>query len=469
MVGENGAGKSTLMKILSGAYKMDSGTIKLNGKNIHVANPRHAQDLGISIIYQELTLTPNQTVATNIFLAREKGMPGPLGQLGFTSYRAMRRATEILLKRVGANFSANILVRNLSVAQQQLVEIAKALAGDAKVIIMDEPTSSLGESEVRSLMGIIRQLREQGLGIIFISHHLDEVFEIADRLVVLRDGQCVAEKPIQDASINETVSLMVGRPIEETFIRTPSPIGQTVLEVKGLTRKGILEDINFDLKRGEILGIAGLVGSGRTELVRALFGADPITRGQILIDGKPVHLTSPAKALRVGIGFVPEDRKQHGLILPQTVQRNIMLPNLDSLSIASIVRRGQAQKQSKDFVERLNIRTPSLSQLVGHLSGGNQQKVVLAKWLASNPKILILDEPTRGIDVGAKAEVYAIMDKLASMGIGIIMVSSELLEVLQMSDRILVMREGRATAMISRQEASQELIMSYASGSQKPS
>ncbi len=463
LVGENGAGKSTLMKILSGAYKMDAGVIKLDGQPVQIANPRHAQDLGITIIYQEFNLTPNQTVATNIFLAREKTLPGFLGRLGLTSYPAMRQAAEALLERVDANFSPNALVRNLSVAQQQLVEIAKALATDARLIIMDEPTSALGEGEVQALMDIIRQLRDQGLGIIFISHHLDEVFEIADRIVVLRDGHRVAAMPTRDATIDQVIALMVGRSIEETFVRTKSEIGPPILEVRGLTRKGSIEDVSFDLRRGEILGIAGLVGSGRTELVRALFGADPITAGEIRVDGRPVHLSSPAEALEAGIGFVPEDRKRHGLILSQTVVRNIMLPNLDRLASGVFVRRGQAHEQAKTFVDRLNIRTPSLAQLVGRLSGGNQQKVVLAKWLASDPKILILDEPTRGIDVGAKAEVYAIMDQLASMGIAIIMVSSEMLEILQMSDRILVMREGRVAAILSREEASQERIMAYAS------
>jgi ribose transport system ATP-binding protein len=465
LIGENGAGKSTLMKILSGAYQMDVGTVYINGQPVSPENPRHAQDLGIAIIYQEFNLTPNQSVATNIFLGREPAFEGVLGTAAIVNQRQMRREAARLLERVGARFSPDQLVKNLSVAERQMVEIAKALSVKAKVIIMDEPTSALGEGEVKVLFDIVRTLKEQGLGVIFITHRLDEIFEIADRVVVLRDGKQVGEMLLGDATPQKLIALMVGRPIAEMYQKTETSAGSVVLEVRGLSRTGVIEDVSFALRHGEILGIAGLVGSGRTEMVRAIFGADRRTSGQILIEGKPTDIRSPRSAVLAKMALVPENRQVHGLVLAQSVERNIILPNLNWLSnLAGLVKKREARTVADDYVGRLNIRTPSLIQRVRLLSGGNQQKVVLAKWLAASPKVLILDEPTRGIDVGAKAEVHALMSRLAAQGIGIIMISSELPEVLQMSDRILVMHEGRVAAILDKAQATQEIIMSHASG-----
>jgi ABC-type sugar transport system ATPase subunit len=464
LLGENGAGKSTLMKILSGAYSLDKGEIQLKGQRVTPQNPHHAQELGISIIYQEFNLTPNQDVATNIFLGREPYQSGPLGLMRFVDRQHMRREAAKLLERVGARFSVEALVRHLSVAEQQMVEIAKALAVKAEVIIMDEPTSALGDEEVAVLFDIIRSLKEQGLAIIFITHRMEEVFRIADRIIVFRDGRRVGGMPISQATPEGIISLMVGRPVEEFFQRSNGQTGQVVLEARGLTRRGVIEDVSFSLHRGEILGIAGLVGAGRTETARAIFGADPLDAGEIFIENQRLDIISPEMAVKAGLALVPESRQQQGLMLIHSVERNIAVPNLNRLFPNRIVNQNKTRELSQQYVDRLNIRTPGLEQQVMFLSGGNQQKVVLAKWLAANPKVLILDEPTRGIDVGAKAEVHAIMSNLAQQGIGIIMISSEMPEVLAMSDRIVVMCEGRVAGILSRAEATQERIMAYASG-----
>ena len=464
LMGENGAGKSTLIKILSGAYRADAGTMRLGGELYDPKDPRQAQRHGIAVIYQEFNLTPNQDVATNVFLGREPDMPGPLRALSVVNRGRMVRETQRLLESLGAGFSPRTLVKNLSVAEQQMVEIAKALSAEARIIIMDEPTSALGEDEVRVLFELVRRLRERGLAIIFITHRVDEIFSIADRVVVLRDGERVGELSIAEATPQKVIALMVGRDVGDVFRKKRVAPGEVVLEARGLTRRGIIEDVSFTLRRGEILGVAGLVGSGRTEIARALFGADPLDAGEVLIAGQPVTIASPADAVRAGLALVPENRKEDGLILMQTVRENIALPNLDALSGAlGVVQRDKASAMAARYVDRLSIRTPSLSQRVEYLSGGNQQKTVLAKWLASDPKVLILDEPTRGIDVGAKAEVHALMSQLAEMGIGIIMISSELPEILGMSDRILVVAEGRITAVLDASEATQETIMAYAS------
>jgi ribose transport system ATP-binding protein len=465
LLGENGAGKSTLMKILSGVYKADEGEIYLNETQIQPQDPHQAQELGISIIYQEFNLTPNQNVYTNIFLGREPMYKGVLGSLGIVNARYMRQYSNQLLDQVGARFSNDRLVRNLSVAEQQMVEIAKALSVQAKVIIMDEPSSALGKEEVRVLFDIIRDLKKQGLAIIFITHRLEEVFEIADRAIVFRDGRRAGEVKVAEATTEQIIGLMVGRALDRSAVHERiSATQDVVLQVCNLNRKGVLHDISFDLHRGEILGLAGLVGAGRTETARAIFGADRIDSGEIIIDGKHVEITSPDSAVKAGLALVPEGRQTQGLVLIQTVERNIALPNLDALSRNSFVNRGRMRQVVQKYVDKLNIRTPSLEQHVLNLSGGNQQKVVLAKWLASDPKVLILDEPTRGIDVGAKAEVYAIMNDLVRQGIGIIMISSEMPEILAISDRILVMYEGRIMGEMARNEATQERIMTLASG-----
>ncbi|MBC8449028.1 MAG: sugar ABC transporter ATP-binding protein [Chloroflexi bacterium] len=464
LVGENGAGKSTLMKILCGAYRKDTGRILLHGQEVDIESPSHAQELGVAIIYQEFNLTPNQSAAANIFLSREPRQSGLGRFFNFVDRRRMEREAQEHLNRVGARVPATTLISDLSVAQQQMVEVAKALAVDARIIIMDEPTSALGEDEVETLFEIIGTLKGQGIAIIFISHRLEEVFQIADRVVVLRDGLRVDSKPIGETSSDDVIHMMVGRELTDMFHKEVADIGAPLLEVKGLTRRGAVEDANFTLRSGEILGFAGLVGAGRTETARLIFGVDRKDAGEVWIDGQQVRIGSPHDAVEAGLGFVPEDRGTQGLVLGLPVLENIVLPTLDEHA-----RRGWMDKRSlrdtaQDFVDKLNIRTPHLRQKAMFLSGGNQQKVVLAKWLAMQPKILIMDEPTRGIDVGAKAEVHALMSELAQQGMGIIMISSELREILGMSDRILVMHEGKVATILDRAEATQEKIMAYASG-----
>lgn len=467
LVGENGAGKSTLMKILSGAHHKDAGKILLDGREVEIESPHHAQQLGVAIIYQEFNLTRNQTVAANIYIAREPRVPGLAGWLGFVDRPRMEAEAAQVLARIRARIPPNEKVRELSVAQQQMVEIAKAIAVQAKILIMDEPTAALGESETEVLFETVRELKSQGIAIIFITHRLEEMFRIADRVVVLRDGQRVGELPIAEATSDRVVQMMVGRSLQEIFRKETAEIKDPILEVRGLTRRGAVQDVSFTLRRGEILGFSGLVGAGRTETARLLFGADARDAGEVFLEGRPLRVGSPTAAVKAGIGLVPEDRGLQGLVLKLSVQENIVLATLPRHSAAGWMNRPLIRKTAQAFTEQLSIRTPHLRQKTMLLSGGNQQKVVLAKWLASNPKVLILDEPTRGIDVGAKAEVHALMSRLARSGIGIIMISSELPEIMAMSDRIVVMHEGRIAAILDRSEATQELVMAYASGQQK--
>ena len=473
LIGENGAGKSTLMKILSGVYAMDQGSISLEGRPVHIHSPHQGQQLGISIIYQEFNLMPNLSVMENIFVGREAG------RFGMVSRSRLRQQTRALLERLGVRLDTDAIVRNLSVAEQQMVEIAKALSLQVKVLVMDEPTSALTEVEVTRLLEIMRDLKRDGIGVIFISHRLEEVLEICDRVAVLRDGQNVGSLPASAATEDELIRMMVGRPRSELFDtheRFSVPAAATgptepdaVLEVRGLTRRGtaqdatatVLEDVSFSLRRGEILGMAGLVGAGRTETARAIFGADKYDSGQIYVDGLPAKIASPADAIRYGIGFVPEDRKAQGLILALTVRQNMTLPNLDRLTRLGIVRLREEGERVSSYVQRLQIRTPSLDKQVLNLSGGNQQKMVISKWLMLQPRILIMDEPTRGIDVGAKAEIYRLMHELVESGVSILMISSELPEVLAMSDRVVCMARGRVTAILSHDEATPELVMRY--------
>ncbi len=464
LVGENGAGKSTLMKILCGAYRKDAGRIFLRGQETEIENPYHAQQMGIAIIYQEFNLTPNQSAAANIFIAREPRQRGLGRFLNFVDRRRIEREAQEHLNRVGARVPATALIRDLSVAQQQMVEVAKALAVDARIIIMDEPTSALGEEEVETLFEIIGTLKEQDIATVFITHRLEEVFRIADRVVVLRDGQRVGSMPIGEATSDKVIHLMVGRELTEMFHKEEAEIGEPLMEVRGLTRRGVVEDVSFSLRRGEILGFAGLVGAGRTETARLLFGVDRKDAGEIWVDGQQVRINSPVDAVAAGLGFVPEDRGLQGLVLKLPVLENVVLPTLNNHSRAGWMDQRGLRNTAQTYVDKLNIRTPHLRQKAMFLSGGNQQKVVLAKWLALQPKVLIMDEPTRGIDVGAKAEVHALMSQLAQAGMGIIMISSELPEILGMSDRVLVMHEGRAAAILDRAEATQEKIMAYASG-----
>jgi ABC-type sugar transport system ATPase subunit len=461
LVGENGAGKSTMMKILSGVYQADAGTILMDGREVLPRDPITARDdLGISIIYQEFNLASNLSVAENIYLGR---LPTTRG---FVRYDLLYSQAEEFLGLLGTELDPRMPVNRLTVAQQQMVEIAKAISYQAKLLIMDEPTAALTTREAETLFGVTRGLREKGVGIIFITHRLEEIFEIADRVTVMRDGKTVGTRPIDEVDRATVVRMMVGRELDEMFAVKETEIGCPLLEVEHLATPDLLEDISFSLRQGEIVGLFGLLGSGRTDLARALFGVGPSPTGTVKIGGCPLTVRSPADATKAGLGYVPEDRKLHGLVLPMSVRENLTLVILRHLTWATLVRRGAERKLADRFIDDLGIRTPSREQRANNLSGGNQQKVVVAKWLASNPKVLILDEPTRGIDVGAKAEVHGIMAELAEQGVGILMISSELLEVLAMSDRILVMHEGRITGEFSRHEATRELVMLAATGTE---
>jgi ribose transport system ATP-binding protein len=466
LLGENGAGKSTLIKILAGVHRMDQGAIFIDGKPVTLQTPQDAQRLGIAVIYQELNLTPNQTVAENVFLHHPQRMNGILGKIGIIDHRRRERETAALLAQLGiTGLDLRRKVGELSVAFQQLTEIAKALALEAHLIVMDEPTSALPDEEVDHLFEIIHRLRERGLGVVFVSHRLNEVRAICDRIVVLRDGKNAGALPVNEASDDRIIAMMVGRSIDNLYPKRPATPGDVVLEVQGLTRRGIIEDISFHLRAGEVVGLAGLVGSGRTEVARAIFGADRIDKGTIRLNGTPVRIRSPQDARSLGIGYVPEDRKVQGLVPGMTVRDNVTLAVLRQLARAGhVVDRSMLEGVARRYVHELHLRPPRTDLPVGSLSGGNQQKVVLAKWLAVDLKVLLLDEPTRGIDVGAKAEIHGLIDELAHRGMAILLISSELPEVLAMSDRILVMSEGRLVGELSREEATQERILALASG-----
>jgi rhamnose transport system ATP-binding protein len=460
LVGENGAGKSTLVKILAGVHPFDEGIILLDGTPITLHDPSQAQHLGIAVIHQQPSLFPDLDVAENTYMGRQ-----PLGSLGRLDWGLMYREVNTLLRRLDAHFDARTPVRSLSVADQQLVEIAKALSIQARVLVMDEPTAALSAREVEDLFSIVRQLRAEGVAILFISHRFEEIFEIADRVTVLRDGAMILTKPTSELGQAETISAMVGREISALYPKQETAIGAIALEARGLTRAGEFRDISFQAHRGEILGFAGLVGAGRTEMARTIFGITSPDAGELLIDGQPVSVASPTEAMRLGIAYVPEDRYQHGLVREFSIASNVTLPIWRSISNwLGIVNVRQERAIATDYFQRLQIRATSIEQLAQSLSGGNQQKVVIAKWLATNPRILILDEPTRGVDIGAKAEVHRLISQLASEGIAIIMISSELPEVLAMSDRVLVMHEGRITGQFNRAEATQERVMYAAMG-----
>ncbi|MFM7174294.1 MAG: sugar ABC transporter ATP-binding protein [Caldilinea sp.] len=468
LIGQNGAGKSTLMKILSGVYTIDSGELYFNGSPLVIHSPHQAQELGISIIYQELNLMPNLSVMENIFIGREPG-----GAV-FVDRRQLEQQTRAILERMHMHLRPTALLRSLSVAEQQMVEIAKAISRDVRVLIMDEPTSALSEAEVETLFEIIRELKRSGVAVIFISHRLEEVLHICDRVSVLRDGQNAGDVQVADTSREELIRRMVGRSLEQFFHRTEHldssvSSAEVVLEVQKIHRRGntlnpdavVLDDVSFSLRRGEILGLAGLVGAGRTELVRTIFGADRRRSGRILLNGREVNIHSPVDAIRLGIGLVPEDRKAQGLILGLAVRENMTLAHLDTLSRAEFVQLATERRLVTEYIERFEIRTPSMEQKVVNLSGGNQQKVVIAKWLMLTPQILIMDEPTRGIDVGAKSEIYELMHQLATHGISIIMISSEFPELLAMCDRIVCLAEGRVTGELLHREATLETLMHF--------
>lgn len=459
LLGENGAGKSTLMKILSGAYAKPEGRILLEGEEIEIHTPRHAQELGISTIYQELNLVPHLTAAENVFLGREpQWLPGILHQA------RLNRQARTLLDKVGAKIRATAPVRELGVGQQQMVEVAKALAFDAKIVIMDEPTSALTEPEIRQLFAVIRRLKARGVSIIYISHRLEELFEIGDRVTVLRDGKYIGTLNTVDTTRADLIRMMAGRELREHFPKQPVDLGEEILRVKNLSRAGILRDVSFSLRRGEIVGIAGLMGSGRTELARAIFGADKPDTGDIVIHGAERAIKSPRHAIRAGLAFLTEDRKSQGLILTLSVAENISLATLPSFSRFGFLLRNRERQAAQRYIQELRIKTPGPARRVRLLSGGNQQKVVLSKWLCCHADIFIFDEPTRGIDVGAKVEIYQLINSLIARGAAIIMISSELPEIIGMSDRILVMHRGRIAAKLSAAGATQDRILSYALG-----
>jgi ribose transport system ATP-binding protein len=461
LCGENGAGKSTLMKVLAGVYAKDAGRIFFKGKAVEISSPRAAQDLGISIIHQELNLMRHLTVAQNIYIGRE-----PRRRLNFVlDDQKINQQTQELFETMHMHhLDPRTKVSDLTVAMQQMVEIAKALSLNAEVLIMDEPTAALTDTEIEALFRIIRQLRERGVGVVHISHRLEELRQIADRVTVMRDGRYVATVRTPDASIDQIISMMVGRTLADVSPEPPEvPSEQIVLDVQHLNRGNAIKDVSLQLKKGEILGVAGLVGAGRTEVARAIFGADPIDSGQIAVTGKRVQIRSPRDAVKHGIGYLSEDRKRYGLALGLDVETNAVLAAFQKfLGFLGSVNVARTQAAAQQHVRNLAIKTPSLRQKVKHLSGGTQQKVVVAKWLTADSEILIFDEPTRGIDVGAKSEIYKLLNDLAKQGKAIIMISSELPEVLRMSHRIVVMCEGRITGELRIQEATQERIMAYA-------
>ena len=457
LLGENGAGKSTLVKIITGVHQPDKGEILLDNSPVQFNNTHNSRQAGIAAIYQELTLFPDLDVAENIFVGRQ-----PLGVGRRVDWRKLYAEAGKLLDSLGVKLDLKQKARSLSIAQQQMVEIARAFSIKARILIMDEPTSSLTLNEVADLFRLVQRLRSEGTAIIFISHRLEELFEIADRVTVLRDGAYVDTRSMKDTTRDDLIRMMVGRTISNLFPKQEVKPGDVILKVQNLTRGGSFQDVSFELRRGEILGLAGLVGAGRTNVARAIFGVEPATSGDLEIDGRQVVVTSPQQAIGLGLAYVPEDRQLHGLIPAMHITSNISLPMLDEYSRMGWLQEKSERKSTYEAARQMEVRANNIWQLARELSGGNQQKVVLAKWLSTKPRILILDEPTRGIDVGTKAAVHELMSKLAAEGMAILMISSELPEILGMSDRIIVMREGRVTAQLSRAEATQEKIISAA-------
>lgn len=459
LMGENGAGKSTLMKILTGVYTKDAGTVLVDGKEVNYKNPQEAEKAGIVFIYQELNVMFDLTVEENLFMGKEIH-----GKFGICDKKAMQKKAQEALNILGVNISPKTVMAELSVGQQQMVEICKALMADAKVIIMDEPTAALTQSETVALFKVIESLRKKGVSMVYISHRMEEIFELCDRITVLRDGSYIGVKNIPETNMNEIVKMMIGREIGERYPSRNVKIGKEVLKVKELTRKGTFHDVNFSVRAGEVLGVSGLMGAGRTEIMQAIFGNLSYESGTIEIDGKEVKISNPRQAMEHGIGFITEDRKTEGLMLDKSIRENISLCNLRRISKSSVISRESEKNMVAEAIKDLHIKCFGSYHECNNLSGGNQQKVVLAKWILTNPKILILDEPTRGVDIGAKKEIYSIINKLAAQGVAIIMVSSELPEVLGMSDNIMVVREGEVRGIISYEEANQERVMTLATG-----
>ena len=459
LLGENGAGKSTLMKILSGAERRDAGEILLDGHPVDLGDPIRARRLGISAIYQELSLVPHLSAAENIFLGK-----APRRWPGVLDWPRMRREAARILDGLGVKIDPDAPVQTLRLAQQQMVEVARALADDARILIMDEPTSALSEREVAQLFAAIVRLTAAGVAVVYISHRMEEVFRISQRVTVLRDGCHVATRRIDEVKVPQLVRMMANRDVSDHYPRRTHGRGEELLRVERLRAGGRLRDVSFVLHRGEVLGIAGLVGAGRTRLARAIVGADPIDGGRIDVHGHPVVIGSPADAVRARIGFLPEDRKQQGLVLGLSVERNVALSHLGALSRFGVVDRAQERREAEAAIATLRIRTPGPGQPALHLSGGNQQKVVLAKWLAARAEIFIFDEPTRGIDVAARHDIYVLMNQVVERGAGVIMISSDLPEVLGMSDRVLVMRGGAVQAELSAEEATDAAVLQAALG-----
>ena len=459
LMGENGAGKSTLMKILTGVYTRDAGTVLVDGKEVVYKNPQEAEKAGIVFIYQELNVLFDLTVEENLFMGKEitKGF-------GICDKKAMRAKAQEVMEKMGVNIPVDAVMSDLSVGQQQMVEICKALMADAKVIIMDEPTAALTASETRGLFEVINSLRKKGVSIVYISHRMEEIFELCDRITVLRDGEYVGTENIAEIDLDHVVQMMIGRTIGERFPKRESHIGAEVLRVEGLTSGKLFKDVHFDVKAGEVLGVSGLMGAGRTEIMQALFGNIPLDAGKVFIDGKEVSIKNPRQAIAAGIGFITEDRKVEGLLLEKSIAENIHIANLGKVSNGFVLNKDKQLALVKKGIEEFKVRCFGPEHECGNLSGGNQQKIVLAKWVYTDPKILILDEPTRGVDIGAKKEIYNIINQMAADGVAVIMVSSELPEVLGMSDRIAVVHEGKITGILDAAEADQAKVMTLATG-----
>ncbi|HKG66359.1 MAG TPA: sugar ABC transporter ATP-binding protein [Solirubrobacteraceae bacterium] len=459
LVGENGAGKSTLVKLLGGVVRLDTGTMRVDGEAVDFHSPTAARDAGIAVIYQEPTLFPDLSVAENVVMGFH-----PLGALRRIDRGAMRKEVKGLLDRLGVRLDPDRPVRGLSIADQQIVEIAKALSFDARVLIMDEPTAALSGNEVERLFNVVRALREEGAAVLFISHRIEEVFSICDTATVMRDGAVVHDARIADMTPDDMVRRMVGRELSALFPKQDAQVGEPVMKVHRLTREGVFFDVSFEVRAGEIVALAGLVGAGRSEVARAIFGIDKPDAGHVEVGGRTLPPGRPLAAMRAGIGFVPEDRRQQGLVMDLSIARNATMTRTGALARGGLIRSGAEDRLAKEWATRLQLKFHRLADPVGFLSGGNQQKVVLAKWLATEPKLLILDEPTRGIDVGTKSEVHRLMSELAGEGLAVLMISSELPEVLGMADRVLVMHEGRLTAEIARDDADEESVIRAATG-----
>jgi rhamnose transport system ATP-binding protein len=461
LVGENGAGKSTIVKILAGVYRADSGTLRVNGADADFAGPADAKAAGIAVIYQEPTLFPDLSVAENIAMGNQ-----PLTRLRQIDRKAMNANAATLFTRLGVHIDPARPARGLSIADQQLVEIAKALSSEARILIMDEPTAALSGVEVERLFAVVRSLRDEGAAIMFISHRFEEITALCQRITIMRDGKHVCTELVADLTVDDMIRRMVGRDLSALFPKQDVEPGEVVLEVGGLSRAGVFADITFSVRAGEIVALAGLVGAGRSEVMQAVFGVDPYDSGEVTFNGKRLKAGSPRAAMAAGMALVPEDRRQQGLVMELSIERNVTLPRSGKLARLGLLLGSAERDEAFKWTKRLQTKFGHLSDLVGTLSGGNQQKVVLAKWLATDPKLLIVDEPTRGIDVGTKAEVHRLMSSLAADGLAIVMVSSELPEVLGMADRIVVLREGRIAAQLTRAEATEETVMYAAMGQQ---